>query len=337
MPMLSVLTPFYNQERFLGEAVDSILRQSFTDFELILIDDGSTDGSLAIAESCAADKRVKIVRHESCTGIARALRSGLAMAEGAYIARHDSDDWSFPHRFSTQTAFLDTHPAIAMCGSFVREVLPEGGSYIETRQSEDAAIKIDGLFRIPLLTTTTMARRDVFMAHGCQDESAEVCGDYRLYAAIFEDYTFHNIPECLMAKRVHAANHTRGDRGAKVVASNRLAQAKILTRLGLDPGPDEMDLHGYLATQSETEKERQPLPPLDEATWRRVCDWAQLIEQKNARCPIFDPARLANVLQTKRTTLQACARKNELSSLPAGPTLCRAQEPRLRIARPAGR
>jgi len=105
----------FNGERYLREAIDSILQQTFVDFEFIIIDDGSTDSSASIMSSYA-DRRIRVIRQKN-RGLSAALNVGLKAAEGRYIARMDADDVSLPHRFGRQYLFLETHPQCVAVGS----------------------------------------------------------------------------------------------------------------------------------------------------------------------------------------------------------------------------
>ena len=132
-PLISVIMPVFNGENFLQDAVGSILGQTFTDFELIAIDDGSTDNSTALLESFRLnDRRVIIQRHTENQGVTAALNTGLALARGKYIARMDADDISLPVRFEKQVAFMETHPEIDILGSAVRLMDERGRKYRHT-------------------------------------------------------------------------------------------------------------------------------------------------------------------------------------------------------------
>src|SRR4051812_38318159 len=109
MSQVSVLMPVYNAGRYLAEAVDSVLTQSFRDFEFVIVDDGSTDGSAAMLDDYARqDSRVKLVRRPN-TGIVGALNDGLRECRGEFVARMDADDVSLPERFEKQVAYLREH------------------------------------------------------------------------------------------------------------------------------------------------------------------------------------------------------------------------------------
>ncbi len=132
-PSVSVLMPIYNAELTLAEAVESILAQTFTDFELIVVDDGSTDGSLQMLQKFAhRDTRIRIISRPN-TGIAGALNEAMDAARGEFLARMDADDISLPARFEKQVAFLQEHPDVVLLGSRVMLVEPYGTPMYETR------------------------------------------------------------------------------------------------------------------------------------------------------------------------------------------------------------
>lgn len=128
-PCITVLIPVYNAELYLKQAIDSVLSQTFTDFELLIINDGSTDSSLDILHSYS-DDRLRIIS-QSNAGIVKALNLGLDLAKGKYIARMDADDICYPHRLSTQFNFLQENPDYIGVGSNVNWIDKEG-DYIFT-------------------------------------------------------------------------------------------------------------------------------------------------------------------------------------------------------------
>lgn len=114
-PTISILLPAWNAEPTLGVALCSLLSQTFSDFEVLLLDDGSSDGTVDVAQAFA-DPRVRVVRDGRRMGLARRLNVGIELARGRYIARMDADDVSFPERFARQVAFLDQHPEVDLVG-----------------------------------------------------------------------------------------------------------------------------------------------------------------------------------------------------------------------------
>jgi len=181
MTDVSVVMSVYNGDRFLREAIESILFQELADFEFIIVDDGSTDGSAAIVKSYP-DPRVKLVQQEN-RGLSAALNAGLRLAQGRYIARMDADDISMPNRLAMQYHFLESHPECVVVGSNVM-LIDSQGDYLYTSDQPTEWEEIRRLLPwTPFYHSSTMFRKDV----------AIQCGGY--FEAIkhyFEDLIFFN-------------------------------------------------------------------------------------------------------------------------------------------------
>ena len=124
-PKVTVVIPVHNREKYVGIAVDSILSQTFSDFELLVIDDGSIDRSIDVVLSYS-DPRIGLVRNHTNLGVATTRNKGIQLACGEYLALLDSDDWAYPGRLAKQTAFLDNHPDYAAVGSWIEWMSEEG-------------------------------------------------------------------------------------------------------------------------------------------------------------------------------------------------------------------
>jgi len=206
-PRVSVLLPVWNGESFLKAAIESILQQTLSAFELIVIDDGSTDASAAIAEEFARDDdRVRVLRraHE---GLSAALNAGIAEARGEYVARMDADDISVPHRLHDQVAYLDAHPACVAAGAWI-EVIDETGqllgrkTFVETHEEISAA-----LYRgiSPIAHPTIIIRRDALQASGGYDARCYPSEDLDLWFRLAERGELANIGRTLLQHRRHKA------------------------------------------------------------------------------------------------------------------------------------
>jgi len=205
-PEVTVLMSVYNGEKYLREAIDSILNQTFTDFEFLIVNDGSTDRTVEILRSYD-DPRIKIVDNEKNIGLTKSLNIGLMIARGEYIARMDADDVSAPERLEKEVEFLETHRDYAVVGSFAK-ILNEDSEVISfmDRPIEDAQIR-------------EFFRRDNGIAHGSAmirmrclldvdfyDESIARAQDYDLWLRLSEKYKLANIPEYLYMWRKHNEN-----------------------------------------------------------------------------------------------------------------------------------
>ena len=205
-PTVTVLMAVYNGQQYLRRAVDSVLAQTFTDFDFVVIDDGSTDGSAEILRAyAAADPRVRLISRPN-RGLTPSLNEGLRAAAGRYVARMDSDDVCLPERFAAQVAFLDAHPDVTLVGTEV-ELIDPAGLPIRTmpqlwgdHASIDRALLTKGW---PLVHPAVMFRRDAVMALGGYDERYRTNQDHDLFLRIAEHGQLANIPRVLLKYRQH--------------------------------------------------------------------------------------------------------------------------------------
>jgi glycosyltransferase involved in cell wall biosynthesis len=206
--------PVYNAERYLRSAVDSILAQTFRDFELLAVDDGSKDGSLAILrEYESKDARVRVISRPN-TGIVGALNDGIAAARGQFIARMDSDDLSTPDRFEKQVAFLREHPDHVLVASQVLLIDPEGAALCPKKDTEYTHERIDDAHlhgRWPMVHPTVMIRRDALQAVGGYRTKFEWLEDLDLFLRLAEVGKLAGLHDILLHYRLHTGSvcHTR--------------------------------------------------------------------------------------------------------------------------------
>jgi Glycosyl transferase family 2 len=204
IPRISVILPVYNGELFLREAVDSILEQSFADFELIAIDDGSLDSSGAILDRIAkADDRVTAL-HQANAGVVATLNRGLALARGEFIARMDADDVAHPQRFTRQVAFLDAHPDVAALGCAVT-LIDDGGKRIRDIDYPGAPEAVSTFLETgsALAHPSVMMRRDAVRSVGGYRAAYRHAEDYDLWLRMAERYRLANLAERLLLYRSH--------------------------------------------------------------------------------------------------------------------------------------
>jgi len=207
-PRLSVIMPVYNGAAYLADAVRSVLTQTFTDFELIAVDDGSSDGSGDILRAFS-DPRLRIERHPRNRGLSAAMNTGLFLARGQYVAHCEQDDLSRPHRFETQLAYLDAHPDIDFLGAFIQG-FGAHGEVLEF-ETEDWSIKtrlIDGLSAIG--NPVVVYRRDFAVPAGLRyDPALRVCCDYDFWlSAMAAGARFAGLRDILLDQRFHPASTT---------------------------------------------------------------------------------------------------------------------------------
>jgi glycosyltransferase involved in cell wall biosynthesis len=200
VPTISVILPVYNGALYVKAAIDSILSQSFIDFELIIINDGSSDGSEAIIRSIN-DTRIRFLQQENC-GLAATLNIAISMARGEFIARQDQDDISSAVRLQRQVDFLRRNPYVGMVGSNAEIwVNDKKTDRLLIHPTDDASIHFALLFDNPFVHSSVMIRRSVFERVGgyCEDKSRQPPEDYELWSRVARDFKLANIPENLLA------------------------------------------------------------------------------------------------------------------------------------------
>ena len=225
-PKASVVLPAYNSARFLAPSIESILAQTFSDFELVIVDDCSTDATWQIIQKYAViDPRVVALRNAQNLNLARTLNRGIAVAKGRYIVRMDHDDISTLDRIHKQVSFLDTHPDVGIVGSAM-EIIDEGGATIGVRRYhlEDKDIRRHIFLYSPFCHPATVLRKDVLNRVGGYDHRYNPAEDYELYFRIGLHAKFANLEEPLLRYRVvRGTSMTTG-------GTRRLERATIAVR-----------------------------------------------------------------------------------------------------------
>jgi glycosyltransferase involved in cell wall biosynthesis len=201
IPKVTVLMPVYNVADYVAEAINSIIQQTFTDFELLIINDGSTDSTREEVLKFT-DCRIRFVENEQNIGLANTLNKGIELARGAYIARMDGDDISLPHRIEKQVAVLDQHPDIDVCGAGYRFFGVKNATVINPEQHE--AIKAGLLFAC-CVTIPLYRKRSLIDAHLHYEQSYFPAEDYRFWTQCIMCLKLYNIPEILFLYRMHPA------------------------------------------------------------------------------------------------------------------------------------
>jgi glycosyltransferase involved in cell wall biosynthesis len=206
-PKVSVLMPVYQGEKYLREAIESILAQTFTDFEFIIVEDGSTDRSAGIVQSYS-DPRINLIRNDSNLGLIASLNKGLDTVSGEYIARMDQDDISLPERLAKQLAFMEEHPDIAASGTWARDI-NDKGQIIAVRQVPiGRQMEIDFWRPSPLIHPATIIRA-AHLGNMRYDAKALHDEDFDLWLRLRKKYKLDNLPEYLLLYRVHDESISR--------------------------------------------------------------------------------------------------------------------------------
>lgn len=272
MPKISVIMPAYNAEKYIAEAIDSILGQTYGDFEFIILNDCSKDRTEEIILSYT-DPRIVYLKNEKNMGVAATLNRGLSAAKGEYIARMDADDISLSMRFEKQVAYLDENPKIAVLGCNVECF--EGGKILSTggSSSDPVQMRVDMFFACGLAHPSVMTRRAVIGELGGYDPEFEGLEDYELWCRVLENHQITTLPEILLRYRVHNAQVTKNP-SDRYLSRLRLLKARQLEQLGLEPACPEAEAYYALCAGN------MPATADTVALLCRFCDLATAANEK---------------------------------------------------------
>ncbi len=199
---VSVVTTVYNGEKYIEHSIRSILGQTFEDFEYLIVDDGSTDGTLKKIQHIN-DPRIRVLRQNN-QGQTNALINGIKQANGELIARLDADDYSLPNRLMRQVEYMNSHPKVLLCSSRFEELhqenlLPQRVQFVSTNNE----IKENICYFNPFAHSAVMFRRDAYLKVGGYNKNYKIGMDYHLWTRLMEIGEVHNIDEGMTVVRVH--------------------------------------------------------------------------------------------------------------------------------------
>ncbi|WP_276132360.1 glycosyltransferase family 2 protein [Polluticoccus soli] len=207
-PMVTVLMPAYNAGPYIREAVDSVLAQTYTDFELLIINDGSKDDTANIL-STYTDPRIKVL-HQDNMGLVKTLNKGLSIAQGTHIARFDADDVCYPHRLQVQVDFMQQHPDHVLVASEA-DYMDEQGNFIFTyklKDYEDSAIRASAFKECPFIHSTVMFIKDAVVKAGGYDARAVTFEDHLLWRDLVPYGKMENLRQSLIKVRLNPESAT---------------------------------------------------------------------------------------------------------------------------------
>ncbi len=237
--------PVYNGQLFLREAIESILEQTYSNFEFLIINDGSTDESGQIIKSYV-DQRIKYVENESNLKLIATLNKGIELAKGEYIARMDADDVSLPERLAKQVAFMDSHPQVGLLGTFL---LTKGlnENYQIGFATHHDKIKFKLFFDTHFPHPAAMLRKSVLIENNLQFDKAYIhAEDFELWNRMAEVCRLAIIPEILVHKRSHEEQISVKHIKIQDEISRKIRQ-ELMNKLGVFPSEQAMDVYeGFL-------------------------------------------------------------------------------------------
>ena len=204
LPKITVFMPVYNGEKYIKLAIDSVLNQSFIDFELLIINDGSTDKSIEIIDHYK-DSRIIVYHNLKNEGLRYCRNKGLELAKGKYTAILDCDDIAFKDRLKLQFNFLENNTEYAICGGLGDEI-NSNGDVISFMNRQVGPVNLHLLFSNQLINSTIMFRNDIFQNIKSYDPEYEVAGDYDLSFRISLNHKAYNLSDKLVQYRRHETN-----------------------------------------------------------------------------------------------------------------------------------
>lgn len=290
---VSVIMSAYNSESYLNESIESILKQSFDNYEYIIVNDGSTDNSRKIMESYK-DKRIKILNNKNNMGLTVSLNKAIKLAKGEYIIRMDADDVSLPLRIEKQVKYMDIHPEVGICGSWVKTI----GRYpskIWKYSSDRNYLKASLIYKSPLAHPSVVMRRKYMIENNLSyNPYYKSAQDYDLWTRCVDYFEISNIEEVLLLFRRHAnAIGIIKEQQRKIFTDE--IRTKQLNKLKDNTNNYEIQLHNKIASIS-LEKEKyndtnEACVFLDE-----VILWLESLDKVNKTRGLYDNTVFRKVL-----------------------------------------
>lgn len=273
-PFISVVLPVFNREQYIGETIESIITQTYNNFELIIVNDGSTDRTRKIIESYG-DLRIKLINHERRKGVAAARNTGYSASRGKYIAISDSDDINLPNRLEKQVAFLEKYLEIDVVTCWIKEFDEKGIKDEIKFDTVNEEIRSNLIFN-PGVPAFMMFRKERMIEYNClyHDETYLAAVDYQWYASLPRNVKISCIPETLYLYRRHHNQISTGGFNKQQKYAN-LIRKNELGKIGIRPTDEELMLHFYLSYVS--------MAPVNQINFEKIFNWCRKIISFNKR------------------------------------------------------
>ena len=291
--------PVYNREQYIKKAVESILNQTFTDFEFIIVNDGSTDKTLEILQSFD-DKRIKIINNETNKGIVFSRNRGIKAAKAEFIGMFDSDDVALPEKFEIQLKFLKENPEFGMVGAWVKWIdendkILKGKWKLSRPSIEIPAIM---LFRNYFIQSSVLIRKEV-LPEGLYSKGLEIGEDYKMWFEVSLKHKVTNIHQYLVLYRMHSEN-------ISITSDMKLENTKklfkyIFKTLEIEPSEVELDAHSRI-------KNNKKIRTIEEL--EQIEKWLLKISNQNKKLGNYDQKILQKVIFNR--WLKVCNKSKSL-------------------------
>ncbi len=241
---VTVIMPVYNKAPYLKEAIDSILGQTYTDFELLLIDDCSTDDSLGIMQGYN-DPRIRLEQNEQNLGPGGTMNKAIQMAQGEYLVRLDADDWSPNNRIEVQVAYMDVHPEVGVCSGQVQCFGADNNVWNYPLTNDEAQASF--LFTVPICQGASIIRKSVLVDHNINygDVSQYIGEDRVLWFKLRTVTQFGNVPEIVLHYRRGEQNIAHDERFNRKEIRDNVFRF-FFNELGIEVSDEELQLHHFV-------------------------------------------------------------------------------------------
>lgn len=299
MPKVSVVMPVYNRQKYIKSSVESILNQTFTDFEFIIINDGSTDKTLKILNGYT-DKRIKIIENEKNSGIVFSRNRGIENASGQFIAMMDSDDIAYPDKLMKQVDFLDNNKEFGMLGTWVKWI-DGNNKHVGKKWKLSAKPQLIApimLFRNYFVQSTILVRREAIPEWKYSPEF-EIVEDSKMWFEISLKCKVWNLQEYLLDYRVHTDNISNTEH-SKQIANSRKLYKLIFKNLDINISEKELDSHFLI-------KNTNKIPNIEEL--KSIENWLIKILKQNEKIKLYEQEVLKKVIFNR--WLKACFKSKQ--------------------------
>ena len=281
-PCVSVVLPVYNAAPYIEATITSILEQTFTDFELLVLDDCSTDDTAARVQSIR-DPRLRFIQNPRNLGRAGTDNAALPHVRGQFIAKMDGDDLCHPERLARQVAFLESNSDVNVVGAWIQNF--GASTYLNRYPVSPDAAQVLTLFTLPTGNPAVMLRTSLFRDHGlAYDNALRQTEDYDFFARYVRELRVVSLPEALIQYRVlPRTNATKTNILAERATVSDEVRARLLTDWGLVYSARELQVYNTIATLER---------PLGDVSLSEVEAWLQRLIQYNEEQPLFEPTAL---------------------------------------------
>lgn len=296
--MVTIITSVYNCEKYISEMLESILAQTYTDWELIIIDDASTDNTWDILSSYD-DARIKLLKNDENVGLTKNLNKGLSLARGNYIARIDGDDVALPYRLERQVDYMESHPDVGLVGTWMQIVGKQAGLLKSTLDAK--RLNINLLFDAVVFHPSFMMRKSVLdKYHIKYDESLKYAQDYNMEYRISQYADLGNMDDVLVKYRIHDAQVSVQKNEEQLRCANKTRKL-ILNNLGINLSDEALAVWADFCLLRTKESDN----------CRYIREMIDKIITANRQKNVYDKRLLERTLQYKYTMYAELCAQNQ--------------------------